>query len=554
MKRIGKQFISLILVLGMIIVGTGTAFSEQEENPSLSEQDNHLKTTDLLVYLDEAPIHAYSLNDQTLILLNDLKDYGFNVGVVHGGSGGYVVTKIEKKNSTFQPVFDRDHPGEECGQVVPETRLKVFFNGEEIPAYTTGINKGYTVDDKEYVSVKDLSACTEDELKSIYKIGSIYDEVSKKLWLSTQIYPGTEEEKGYSYWTSVDTQDLQKEHLLLTENYGIHYWTEANETMPSVGDLYAFISYKDGASQIPLKNTIIWNGIASTKSMLIGSFGGIEYPSFQQDSETGNVLIFERPGRVFLLNPYTMEAILQDTAETETPAFNDVQGHWAEKAINRWKDAGFINGYPDGSFQPDEKVTRAEFSKMITMAFDLKQSVSVDGYNDLNQNEWYYGYILYAAKYLPVYPFPSDELSSWWITFYENNGGGFLPSAPTLRVHVAEALSRIMEDREGIEVQIPDMQTVTDTLSHIYDDPILQTGSSAAETREFTSNYERMIDAVWIATKLGIMNGYGNTFEPAGLLTRAEAVTVIDRVLLKNSISDESETSILNPRELRIEE
>ena len=99
MKRIGKQFVSLILVLGMIIAGAGTAFAEQEENPSLSEQDNHLKTTDLLVYLDETPIHAYSLNDQTLILLNDLKDYGFNVGVVHGGSGGYVVTKTEKKNS-----------------------------------------------------------------------------------------------------------------------------------------------------------------------------------------------------------------------------------------------------------------------------------------------------------------------------------------------------------------------------------------------------------------------------------------------------------------------
>ena len=44
----------------------------------------------------------------------------------------------------------------------------------------------------------------------------------------------------------------------------------------------------------------------------------------------------------------------------EEPMKDDITGHWAEKAI-RWElDAGISNGYPDGSYKPDQPVTRAE--------------------------------------------------------------------------------------------------------------------------------------------------------------------------------------------------
>jgi hypothetical protein len=43
-----------------------------------------------------------------------------------------------------------------------------------------------------------------------------------------------------------------------------------------------------------------------------------------------------------------------------TPNLNDIQGHWAEKDIDSMLRKGIIAGYEDGSFKPDQSVTRAE--------------------------------------------------------------------------------------------------------------------------------------------------------------------------------------------------
>ena len=43
----------------------------------------------------------------------------------------------------------------------------------------------------------------------------------------------------------------------------------------------------------------------------------------------------------------------------------DIQGHWAQEEIQRAMDAGWIDGYPDGTFQPEQTITRAEFTKLL---------------------------------------------------------------------------------------------------------------------------------------------------------------------------------------------
>lgn len=48
----------------------------------------------------------------------------------------------------------------------------------------------------------------------------------------------------------------------------------------------------------------------------------------------------------------------------QAPLLSDVAGHWAEADIRAAVDAGWVNGYPDGSFRPEAEVTRAEFLKM----------------------------------------------------------------------------------------------------------------------------------------------------------------------------------------------
>lgn len=49
----------------------------------------------------------------------------------------------------------------------------------------------------------------------------------------------------------------------------------------------------------------------------------------------------------------------------EPETVDDVTGHWAEKEIRRCMVRGLMKGYPDGSFQPDKPVTRAELAVIL---------------------------------------------------------------------------------------------------------------------------------------------------------------------------------------------
>mgnify|MGYP000847812199 FL=1 len=60
--------------------------------------------------------------------------------------------------------------------------------------------------------------------------------------------------------------------------------------------------------------------------------------------------------------------------EVVTPvkrSLKDITGHWAEANINKLANTGAIGGYPDGTFKPDNKITRAEFAATLVIAFKL---------------------------------------------------------------------------------------------------------------------------------------------------------------------------------------
>ncbi|NBD23550.1 S-layer homology domain-containing protein [Paenibacillus glycinis] len=54
--------------------------------------------------------------------------------------------------------------------------------------------------------------------------------------------------------------------------------------------------------------------------------------------------------------------------QAPTVSFSDIAGHWAETDIQKEIKSGIINGYADGTFKPDAMVTRAEFAVMLTSA------------------------------------------------------------------------------------------------------------------------------------------------------------------------------------------
>lgn len=72
-------------------------------------------------------------------------------------------------------------------------------------------------------------------------------------------------------------------------------------------------------------------------------------------------------------------------------SLNDVRGHWGEKAINNLIYSGIVNGYPDGSFKPDNKINADEFIVLVLKAVGYEAEESGTDY-------WAQGYINQAIQ------------------------------------------------------------------------------------------------------------------------------------------------------------
>ena len=79
-------------------------------------------------------------------------------------------------------------------------------------------------------------------------------------------------------------------------------------------------------------------------------------------------------------------------------SFEDVEAYEFEDSVLKLADLGIINGYPDGTFKPDNLVTRAEFAKMIVCMLGLDAAAkSLEGeavpFADVDADHWAAGHI-----------------------------------------------------------------------------------------------------------------------------------------------------------------
>jgi hypothetical protein len=97
-----------------------------------------------------------------------------------------------------------------------------------------------------------------------------------------------------------------------------------------------------------------------------------------------------------LLVMFLVHAMLP--ASAAAAQFPDIKGHWAETYIVSLSGAGYINGYPDGTFKPDAPMTRAEFTTLLISSMGLKpQAANTDSFKDISKH-WGKNYINEAAK------------------------------------------------------------------------------------------------------------------------------------------------------------
>ena len=109
--------------------------------------------------------------------------------------------------------------------------------------------------------------------------------------------------------------------------------------------------------------------------------------------------------------------------------FSDLYGHWSKTYVELAAGNGWIAGYPDGSFRPDQKITRAETVTMINRVLErvpakelrlLSRSIMLT-FPDNNPGDWYYIAIQEASNsheyQRSVYETTGDEM---WTKLIDN--------------------------------------------------------------------------------------------------------------------------------------
>ncbi len=108
-------------------------------------------------------------------------------------------------------------------------------------------------------------------------------------------------------------------------------------------------------------------------------------------------------------------------------AFTDIESSWASEQILYLVNTGIISGYPDGTFRPQNPMTRAEFTRLIVSAFS-SPSESPAAFLDLSYEHWVSLYVSRA------------QVQGWVNGFPD---GTFHPQDPVTRAQVLAVLARI---------------------------------------------------------------------------------------------------------------
>jgi len=107
-------------------------------------------------------------------------------------------------------------------------------------------------------------------------------------------------------------------------------------------------------------------------------------------------------------------------------SLQDIQGHWAQPCIELLLQEGVLSGYPDGTFRPEQAVTRAEFAAMVCKAFPKVEKRAARRFLDVNDSHWAAAVILAAYQ-------------GGWLSGYPE--GSFLPNQLMPRAQVLVALA-----------------------------------------------------------------------------------------------------------------
>ncbi|GIP30807.1 S-layer homology domain-containing protein [Paenibacillus sp. J2TS4] len=190
---------------------------------------------------------------------------------------------------------------------------------------------------------------------------------------------------------------------------------------------------------------------------------------------------------------YTL-TVYRETLQPSEPLieFTDIAGYWAENYIRSAAAKGIVSGYPDGTFKPNNPVTRAEFTVMLAGNLKLEGQGAALAFTDNDQiGRW--------AKQAVAQAVEAGIIDGY-------NDGSFRPNNRITRVEMAAMIARVLKQQLNTNV----------TTGFADDEAIPEWAKGAVEA----------------IRKLGIVDGRGgNRFAANETATRAEATMMLLRML-----------------------
>ncbi|MNI40779.1 Cellulosome-anchoring protein precursor [compost metagenome] len=87
-----------------------------------------------------------------------------------------------------------------------------------------------------------------------------------------------------------------------------------------------------------------------------------------------------------------------DIEGSSATTLSDVAGHWSEKYVNAFTRAGYVDGFPDGTFQPEREISRAQAVVVINRIIGTIQQNLPSVFHDLTSAHWAYEDIMAVVK------------------------------------------------------------------------------------------------------------------------------------------------------------
>ncbi|WP_239618985.1 S-layer homology domain-containing protein [Cohnella mopanensis] len=191
--------------------------------------------------------------------------------------------------------------------------------------------------------------------------------------------------------------------------------------------------------------------------------------------------------RLFSILLAFLVAMMSIMPSVSASKLSDSQGHWAQKAIERWNESGVVSGY-GGQFRPNDHVTRAEFAMMINNIMKYIEKGS-NPFTDVNSSKWYSESIIKLGT--------AGVLSG--------EGGKALPDQNITRQEAAVLISKAF----GIP-----------------DSPSNSSATNFKDNKDIAAWAKQAVAA--LVSKKVIQGSPDGAFNPLAPLTRAEAVTMFN--------------------------